>query len=188
MGGLVTTWPCSRQRRLKRDWSLSEPDDPSEPQKAQYDPHDHRRRTYSDKILRRAIDRQRKELLSAIARSLATDELVADQSTVVVSVEQETVHQAFCRLAARWRNETAHVSSIPDLVMHPSYQEIMRLPKNEVIPLILRELRDNGGFWYPALYALTDSNPVKTQDMGNVRKMTEAWLGWGRSEGWLLGV
>lgn len=180
MGGLATTWPCGDQRRLRRDWSHSES---AEPKKAQYAPRT-RQRIYSDKILRRAIDRQRKELLSAIARRLTKEE----QTATVVSVEQETVPQTFRRLAARWRAETAHVSSVPDIIMHPSYQEIMRLPKNEVVPLILRELRDNGGFWYPALYALTDKNPVRAQDVGNVRKMTDAWLEWGRSEEWLLGV
>lgn len=98
------------------------------------------------------------------------------------------VPQDFREAVSRWRNETAHVSSIPDIVMHPSYQKIIRMPKKEIVPLILRELRDGGGFWFPALHAITDANPVDPQDRGNVKKMTQAWLDWGQREGWLLGV
>jgi hypothetical protein len=111
------------------------------------------------------------------------DAIVRDLAIPIAAVS--AVPKEFHALATRWRTETIHVSSIPDLIMHPSYQQILRLPKDQVIPLILRELRDNGGFWYPALHALTDANPVSESDMGNVRKMTEAWLQWGMSEGWL---
>lgn len=179
MGGLVTTWPCGEQRRLRRDWASRGESGTSEPRTASYDDPHHRRKKYAEHRAEREIDRQRKELLSAIARMLAHGERA-------VEPVNETIPQQFQRLVRRWRSETAHVSSIPDLVMHSSYQQIIRLPKNDVLPLILRELRDNGGFWYPALHALTDENPVDPKDIGNVRKMTEAWLKWGRTEGWLL--
>lgn len=94
----------------------------------------------------------------------------------------------FNELVSRWRSETAHVSSIPDLIMHPIYQKILRMPTSEVLPLILRELRDRGGFWFPALHAITDENPVDPKYIGNVTKMTEAWLDWGRKNGWILGA
>jgi len=68
-------------------------------------------------------------------------------------------------------------------MMHPSYQKIIRMPENVVVPLLLRELRSNGGFWFPALTAITDQNPVDPRYAGNVKKMTEAWLEWGRKRG-----
>lgn len=172
MGVLETSWPCGAQRRLRRDWLHPES---AEPATAQYLPQYHRQRIYSDKIGKRTIDCQRKELFIANARSLASDNC---------SVEQEAVSQTFDRLATRWRNETAYISSIPDLVMHPSYQAILRLPKDEVIPLILRELRDNGGFWYPALHSLTEENPVDQSELGNIKKMKNAWLEWGHRKDW----
>jgi hypothetical protein len=186
MGGFATTWPCVQQRRIRRDWKsgwAARESVASEPKQAHYDPRPFHRRNYSEEIVGRKRVEGQKELLSSIARILANED-----HAIAIAVERITTAQEFRRLATRWRNDTAHVSSIPDLVMDPSYQEIMRLPKNEVLPLILRELRDRGGFWYPALHALTDENPVNLQDMGNVRKMTDAWLNWGRSEGWLLGA
>src|ERR1700685_1756167 len=103
MEGLATTWPCVQQRRLRRDWSNAEA---AEPKKATYEPQQRLQRVYHAK-LRRAIDRQRKELLSAIARKL--EERVSEQSAV--AVDEGTVPQQFRRLVTRWRNETAHVSS-----------------------------------------------------------------------------
>ena len=181
MGVLATTWPCAEERRVRRDWSLTES---IEPKKTRYSRQHHPQRIYSDNILSRTIVYQRKEVLIAIFRSLAaSDGRTVEQSTNVAE-DQETVTQTFDRLATRWRNETAYISSIPDLVMHPSYQAILRLPKDEVIPLILRELRDNGGFWYPALHSLTEENPVDQSELGNIKKMKNAWLERGHRKDW----
>jgi len=179
MGGLVTTWPCSRQRRLRRDWCLLSPE-PSKPKEAQYDPRhqDPRRRIYSDKILRRAIDRQRKELLSTIARMLAGEERPAEQPEVQISEDH------FYELVARWRLETRTLSSTTDRALHSAYQDIIGMGK-PVLPLIFRELSQRGGHWFWALRHITQENPVPQQDAGNIQKMREAWLRWGQEHHYL---
>jgi hypothetical protein len=145
---------------VRRDWSLTES---IEPKKTRYSRQHHPQRIYSDNILSRTIVYQRKEVLIAIFRSLAaSDGRTVEQSTNVAE-DQETVTQTFDRLATRWRNETAYISSIPDL---------------------LRELRDNGGFWYPALHSLTEENPVDQSELGNIKKMKNAWLEWGHRKDW----
>jgi hypothetical protein len=54
-----------------------------------------------------------------------------------------------------------------------------------VIPLILHDLQERGGDWYPALRAITNVSPVSPGDRGNVARMNEAWLKWGRKHGYL---
>ena len=37
--------------------------------------------------------------------------------------------------------------------------------------------------WFYALRAITGDNPVTNQIAGDVKKMTEAWVAWGRKRG-----
>jgi len=46
------------------------------------------------------------------------------------------------------------------------------------LPLIFEEMQGHGGRWFWALRAITGENPVRPEDRGNVRRMTEAWLEW----------
>jgi hypothetical protein len=97
-------------------------------------------------------------------------------------LDDESLRQAFETLAAKWRRETIMLSSSSEKVLHPAYQRIIGLGP-AVIPLVLRELEQHGGHWFWALRALTGENPVKPEDVGQVRKMTEAWLEWGKQWG-----
>jgi hypothetical protein len=54
------------------------------------------------------------------------------------------------------------------------------------IPLILKDLSENGpDDWFWALTAITDENPISEDIAGNMPAMTEAWLQWGKSAGYL---
>jgi hypothetical protein len=103
------------------------------------------------------------------------------------SISESPTHDAilesrFRELAEQWKKETRFCSSTTKLVDHPAYQAIIQLGK-AVIPLILEELRAEPRHWFPALQAITGENPVAPEDRGVVRKMTTAWLEWGRSRG-----
>jgi hypothetical protein len=95
----------------------------------------------------------------------------------------ETVEQRFRRLAAVWLAQTAHVSSSSDLVAHPAFQEIVGMGP-AVIPLLLRELDKRTGHWHRALRRITGADPVPPADRGNLGKMREAWLRWGKEQGY----
>ena len=95
----------------------------------------------------------------------------------------ETVEEKFQRLASVWRAETAYVSSSSELVAHPAFQEIVRMGP-AVIPLLLRELEDRTGHWHRALRQITGANPVPPADRGNIDKAAEAWLRWGKEQGY----
>jgi hypothetical protein len=95
----------------------------------------------------------------------------------------ETTEERFQRLAAVWLAETAYVSSSSDLVNHPAFQEIVSMG-NAVVPLLLRELERRSGHWHRALKRITGVDPVPVADRGNIGKMAEAWLRWGKEQGY----
>ena len=95
----------------------------------------------------------------------------------------ETVEEKFRRLASVWRAETAYVSSSSDLVAHPAFREIVAMGTS-VIPLLLRELANRTGHWHRALRQITGADPVPPADRGNINKAAEAWLRWGKEQGY----
>jgi hypothetical protein len=95
----------------------------------------------------------------------------------------ETLERRFRRLADAWRAETAYLSSSTAIFEHPAYQEIIQMGP-EAIPLLLRELSADPDHWAWALTSITGENPVPPADRGNLPRMTEAWLRWGREHGY----
>lgn len=95
----------------------------------------------------------------------------------------ESLQQKFQRLESAFRAGTAYVSSSNDLIAHPAFQEIVCMGP-AVIPLLLRELEKRGGHWHRALRIITDADPVPPSDRGNIEKAAEAWLQWGRQQGY----
>lgn len=89
--------------------------------------------------------------------------------------------EKFRALAAIWSSETSHVSSTTRAISSPNYQAIIKLGW-DVVPLMLKDLQNNQGYWYPALAAITGIRPFDRKDAGNTRRMTEAWLDWGRKK------
>lgn len=94
------------------------------------------------------------------------------------------LERSFEELANQWRDETAMMSSASKMASHPAYQSIISMGP-PVVPLILRELERETDHWFFALRALTGDDPVPPEDVGNVRKMREAWLAYGRAHGFI---
>jgi uncharacterized protein YcaQ len=90
----------------------------------------------------------------------------------------------FRMLADQWRKETMFVSSTTQKLFHPTYLKIIGMGWSAV-PLILRELEQHGGHWFLALRSITDEDPVKPEDAGQIKKMAEAWLEWGKQNHYL---
>src|SRR5229473_2339691 len=96
-----------------------------------------------------------------------------------------TAAQRFNRLAKSWKTETELISKMSRKLMHPAYQRIIGMGE-PAIPLILKDLAANGpDDWFWALTAITDENPITEGMAGNMVAMTEAWLQWGKSAGYL---
>jgi hypothetical protein len=103
--------------------------------------------------------------------------------TATAQQPPENLETRFRRLATVWLEETAHVSSSTELVSHPAFQEIVGLGR-PVIPLLLRELASRSGHWHRALKRIPGIDPVPATDRGNLDKAAEAWLQWGRDNGY----
>src|ERR1051326_969108 len=86
---------------------------------------------------------------------------------------------AFEELAQTWNAETAHVSSPIKLMEHPAYRQIIGLGPAG-LPLLPPDPAEGRRFWFPALNAITGENPVPEDAAGDVARMTDAWLAWGR--------
>jgi hypothetical protein len=93
------------------------------------------------------------------------------------------IEQSFLDLARIWKRERGPYSSSARLAEHPAYQQIIALG-GEAILLLLRELEHEPDHWFRALYALTGANPVPPASQGNIKAMAEAWLRWGREQGY----
>jgi len=98
---------------------------------------------------------------------------------VPVTTQQEDVTFRFRQLFARWRKETEVLSSLSQIVLHSSYQQIIGLGA-PAIPLILAELQKEPVMLFPALMAISGTNPVPREHRGNVAAMARDWLQWGR--------
>lgn len=90
----------------------------------------------------------------------------------------------FHRLVNRWKKETAHLSSSAQMARHPAYQEIIGMGSS-VVPFLLAELQRKPDFWFLALREITGENPVLPEDAGKIKEMTQAWLEWGQSKGYI---
>jgi len=104
----------------------------------------------------------------------------------IAQVAEQDVDQdlraAFEDLAEAWSIATAHLSSPNKLMENARYRQIIGLGP-PVLPLLLRDLAKTQRFWFPALSAITGQNPVPEDAAGDIRQMTDAWIGWGRENG-----
>jgi hypothetical protein len=103
---------------------------------------------------------------------------------ITEDLNSDSVQNNFRFLAENWYLETLHSSGYLDKILHPAYQRIIGLGK-DVIPFIVRELQDEPSEWFWALRALTGEDPTTKEMAGNREKLAEAWLNWGKENGYI---
>ncbi|QDV10960.1 hypothetical protein CA51_08190 [Rosistilla oblonga] len=94
------------------------------------------------------------------------------------------IQQRFQSLRDDWKSKTRHLSNTGQISLVFSYQSIIGMGP-AAVPLILAELQQEPDHWFWALEAITAENPVREEDAGNMQASTEAWLQWGRENGFL---
>lgn len=104
------------------------------------------------------------------------------QADTLPSIGEDSAKR-FRRLADQWRAESAHLSSLVEMAILPSYQQIIGMGP-EVLPLIMRELRSDPDYWFWALQAITGCDPVPPESRGKLAEMADQWLKWGREHGY----
>ena len=98
------------------------------------------------------------------------------------SAHAETVEVRFRQLEAQLMKETGHLSSSNKIIAHPAFREIAGLGL-AVVPFMLRDLEKKPRLWVWALPEITGADPVEASERGNIEKMADAWVRWGRSNG-----
>ena len=96
---------------------------------------------------------------------------------------EESVEERLRRLEAIWEAETLVFSDPARITAHWAFQEILSMG-DAVVPLMLRDLEREAKLWVWALPRITGENPVPPSDGGNITKMSEAWVRWGREKGY----
>lgn len=86
----------------------------------------------------------------------------------------------FKRLAAEWRDETGMFSSISKKTVHSAYRAIIDMGE-QVVPLILRDLKERPDHWFMALKTITGADPVPRTANVTFEQAAEAWIAWGRA-------
>lgn len=99
-------------------------------------------------------------------------------------ISHTTLQKKFDVLISTWSYNNKMTSSVTDMVLDPSYQEIIGMGER-AIPMILNELQKEPNHLFWALKSITGIDPVNKIDRGNVRKMTDAWLQWGQRSGYI---
>jgi hypothetical protein len=91
------------------------------------------------------------------------------ETTIVVVDENAAAQIKFMRLVAEWKSETSITSSITEMVLHPSYQNIIGMG-DTAVPLILSQIESEGDDpdqWFWALQSITGADPIPEEDAGN---------------------
>lgn len=91
--------------------------------------------------------------------------------------QKSNIYEQFECSAAEWKQDTMMDSSLSIIYSHPAYQRIIGLGK-DVLPLILRSLKEEPYFWFGALTAITGENPIPLESFGKMDEMQKAWLLW----------
>jgi hypothetical protein len=109
---------------------------------------------------------------------------VASESTAAAKIRPDEVRPRFEELERKWKADTELLSDSIEMVLHPSYQQIIGLGSG-ALPHILRSLSQAPDHWFWALEAIAGENPVPADARGNLRASTAAWLRWGTDRGYL---
>ena len=100
-----------------------------------------------------------------------------------ISLRKTDPQLAFEALASEWKEQVGGSSFVAEKINHPAYQKIIEMGQ-VVVPFILRELEQKPTHWFEALKAITGANPVQPEQRGRPKQMAQAWLQWGREQGY----
>jgi hypothetical protein len=101
--------------------------------------------------------------------------------TAETAVDSSLVRK-FRQFARRWRDETAFISSVQEMVTNYWYQRIVGLGR-PALPLILDEMRNRPDHWFWALRAISGEDPVRPG--ADFDEALGEWQAWGKRKGLL---
>jgi hypothetical protein len=102
---------------------------------------------------------------------------------------EASLRARFNELVSQWHKEIGYKSSLRRIVFSRAYLTIVLMAVDDdrhrrlITRFILEELRDRGGHWFWALYAITRASPARTED--DFQRARDAWIKWGKANGYL---
>lgn len=118
-------------------------------------------------------------LRSVIRRLFGSDAM----ATASIPSTLETLEQRVVRLLAKWRAETAFISSSTVRNANAAYQELIGLGM-PALPFVIRDLEQTrDGHLSKALSAITSAHPVPAASRGKIAEIADAWLAWATENG-----
>ncbi len=102
---------------------------------------------------------------------------------IVLIAEHDDIEAEFNQLVSNWKTSRRASSFSTAMSAHPAYLRIIGMGE-KALPLILRELEKELDHWFVALKAISGADPVPQQSRGNLREMANAWIQWGREQGY----
>lgn len=110
-----------------------------------------------------------------------------ERKSYIELLEEPTLEKKFKQLMDQWTKETSYLSSSTKIAAHPAYLEIVGMG-TAAIPLIFKDWKQSEDrhtkHWFSALRAITGANPIKENIRGYITKMRDAWLEWGKENGY----
>lgn len=101
----------------------------------------------------------------------------------VLELEQVEAEERFSILKQKWLSETRFLSSATTICTKQEYQEIIGMGKL-AIPFMLRDFTNGElNHWFWALTAITGENPITEDIAGDMQKMADVWIDWGKNQG-----
>jgi hypothetical protein len=95
------------------------------------------------------------------------------QQFPMVMTGADPLADEFQRLADTWRRDTQFYSSVSDMVLNPSYQQIIGKGP-PIVPFILREMKKGPDHWCWALGVITQANPAENAPEGDIEAICQA--------------
>lgn len=97
---------------------------------------------------------------------------------------ESVLEQRFSELADRWEQETEKSSFITAMIAHPDYLSIIAMGEQVLRPIFKRMLK-KPGFWFAALEAITQQNPIKESSRGKISAVHADWMEWAKINGYV---
>ena len=101
-----------------------------------------------------------------------------------VNSTDDSIYVKFETLKNKWEENTQYHSSMSEIVEDGNYKKIIQLG-NDVVPMILNEMRVSPNHWFYALYEITKATPIIPEHYGDITKMTSDWINWGKKNNYI---
>ncbi len=103
-------------------------------------------------------------------------------AATLTTAPSDSLHQRFTQLVGEWKQQSRYLSNSAQMALLKPYQRIIGMG-TPAVGLLLAELQREPDHWFWALESITGHNAVRPEHAGQVKKMAEDWIQWGREQG-----